>query len=370
MYFNLRRFVNVEGHNDLRDYFHPRKLYSQLRPSKDKAIEERIRLVTHFMHTSSLPKALYESCIKNFEKISMIMDEPDDEIYAISRATKKAFFSEFKSEIIHKGIKSPAKAQITINDGASELIDISWTKDLTQSLKYIDALGYTDATYVDSPSIIQFHHLVKMSRTHFDADSPGKGTVPLHVKDLATKLSDSIYSFPVPDFFIDKDHQHDISTKISEIFGGQISYDEESSDFYLERNGYKLSSSNIASGIKSLGVLDLLIRGGAIKPNALLILDEPEVNLHPKWQIDYCEIICDLVNRGVDIIVNTHSPYIIEALKHFCDRDGVENKFYLASKQDDASSSEFFDITQDISVAIEKLAAPLLKLNRDEFSDF
>lgn len=370
MYFNLRRFVNVEDHSSLRDFFHPRKIYSQLRLSKDRAIAERMNYLHHFMNTSDIPRALFDSCIRNLEKISSIIEEPDDEFNAINRATKKAFFSEFKGEIINKSTKSPAKAQITITDGVSELIDISWGKDLAQNLKYNDELGYTDATYVDSPAIIQFHHLVKMARTHFDADLPGRGSVPLHVKDLATKIGDSIYTFSMMDFFSDDVKRMDLSSKISSIFGGVLAYDEEKSDFYLERNGYKLSSSNIASGIKSLGVIDLLIKGGAIKPNALLILDEPEVNLHPKWQVDYCEVICELVERGVDVIVNTHSPYIIEALKHFCDQTNIENKFYMALKDERMGTSEFFDITQDISVAIDNLAAPLQKLNKDEFFDF
>lgn len=367
MYFNLRRFVNVEDHNNLRELFHPRKMYAQLKSNAEKAIFERINLIHHFMVTSDLPKALYESCLKNFEKIAAIIAEPDDEFNAIDRATKKAFFSEFKGEILPKPIKSSSRTQVSITDGVSELIDISWGKDLAQSLKYIDDLGYSDATYVDSPSIIQFHNLVRNARTHFDADSPGRGTVPLHVKDLAVKLEDSIYNFSLLDLF---SVGESVSSKIAKIVGGQLVYDAEKSDFFLERNGFKLASSNIASGIKSLGVIDLLITSGAIKQGALLILDEPEVNLHPKWQVDYCEIICELVKKEVDVIVNTHSPYIIEALKHFCDSSGIKNTFYLASKENQFGQSEFFDITENISIAIDKLAAPLQQLNKDDFFDF
>lgn len=367
MYFNLRRFVNVEDNNNLRDLFHPRKMYAQLKSHADKAITERINLIHHFMVTSGMPRALYESCLKNFERIAAILEEPDDKVSAIDRATKKAFFSEFKGEILPKPIKSSIKAQVSINDGVSELIDISWGKDSAQSLKYVDDLGYSDATYLDSPSIIQFHNLVRNARTHFDADAPGRGTVPLHVKDLAVKLEDSIYSFSLLDFFSEEES---VSSKIAKIVGGQLIYDVEKSDFFLERNGFKLASSNIASGIKSLGIIDLLITSGAIKQGALLILDEPEVNLHPKWQVDYCDIICELVKREVDVIVNTHSPYIIEALKHFCDQSGIDNKFYLAIKKNQFDQSEFFDITENISVAIDKLAAPLQRLNKDDFFDF
>ncbi|THG83481.1 ABC transporter ATP-binding protein [Pseudomonas sp. A-1] len=370
MYFNIRRYVNVASHLEFRELFHPRKFYSQLRLDKAKALDERVAFVTHLMEIDkNMPTALYESLMRRLEKISLIMDEPDDEIYVITRAVKKAFFSEFKGEIIHKGGKAPSKAHVTINDGASELIDITWSKDQMQNFKYVDSLGYADATYVDSPAIIQFHRLVKMARTLFDADSSGVGTVPLHIKDLATKLSDSVYNFPVPDFFVEREQEVDISSRIKKVFGGSLSYDDDSSDFVLERNGYKLSSGNIASGIKSLGVLDLLVRGGSIKKNSLLILDEPEVNLHPKWQLDYCDIVCGLVASGVDVIVTTHSPYILEALKHYSDKYGLGGAFYLASKEPNASS-DFLDISQNISVAIDRLAAPLYLLNKESFDDF
>lgn len=64
----------------------------------------------------------------------------------------------------------------------------------------------------------------------------------------------------------------------------------------------------------------MLLKGGHAESNQLLILDELEVNLHPKWQVLYCELICDLVYSGVDVIITTHSPYVIDALKHYADK--------------------------------------------------
>lgn len=371
LYFSLRRLINIASHTELRDLFHPRKLYSQLRLDRKKAIQDRILIIDNLRSTGLLPQSLYEQCINNIEKIQIIMDEPDDQISAINRAIRKSFFSEFKGEIIQKSLTTPGNASININDGASELIDISWTKDGIHTFNYSDDLGYVDATYVDSPAIMQFHHLVKMARTLFDNADASRLTVPLHVKDLAAKLSDSIYDFSAhPDLLTTETNDDTISSKINSIFGGQISYDADKIDFVLERNGYKLSSSNIASGIKSLGILDLLIKSGSVKSNSLLILDEPEVNLHPKWQVDYCEIICELVSAGVDIIVSTHSPYIIEALKHFSEKNDIANTFYLAAKNPDTNLSKFEDITGRIDVAIDKLAAPLVRLNKDLFDDF
>lgn len=114
----------------------------------------------------------------------------------------------------------------------------------------------------------------------------------------------------------------------------------------------------------------MLIKGGSATYNSLLIIDEPEVNLHPKWQIFYAEIVCELVSMGVDIIITTHSPYIIDALKHYSDKTGIDNQFYLTERFPDEDYTYFVDITHNISLAINLLAAPLRDLNQEYLDDF
>ena len=71
----------------------------------------------------------------------------------------------------------------------------------------------------------------------------------------------------------------------------------------------------------------------------------------------------------VDIIITTHSPYMIEALKYFSDKSSINHMFYLAKKTVDCEST-FIDITKDISIAIDALSAPLNKLNDDSLEGF
>ena len=40
---------------------------------------------------------------------------------------------------------------------------------------------------------------------------------------------------------------------------------------------------NTASGIKQIGVVQLLLSNRKLQENSVLIIDEPEVNLHPEW---------------------------------------------------------------------------------------
>jgi predicted ATP-dependent endonuclease of OLD family len=370
LYFTLRRRVNIATQGEIRDYFQPRRLYNSLRLDTKKTIVESLSILEKYFDQGLLPILLMDMARSNLHQVESILYETEDKKSAINRAIRKAFYSEFRGEILQKGRDIPQPASIAINDGASELIKISWSKDGMYNFDFDDDLGFNDATYVESPAIIQFHNLVRMSKTLFDNGDSGRLTVPLHLKDLSTKLSDSIYSFVELDIFPEFSSSYAISKKISEMFGGTVEYDVEKQDFVLSRAGVNIASSNIASGIKSLGILDLLVKGGNARKNSLLILDEPEVNLHPKWQVSYCELICDLVASGVDIIVTTHSPYVIEALKEFSYKSKIPNHFYLAYKDTPSGYSSFIDITDNIGYAIDLLAAPLINLNEDLHDDF
>ena len=75
---------------------------------------------------------------------------------------------------------------------------------------------------------------------------------------------------------------------------------------------------NTASGIKEIGIIQILLNHRKLKDNSFLIIDEPEVNLHPDWQVKFAEIIVFLAKRlNIHIYINSHSPMFIEAISIF-----------------------------------------------------
>lgn len=55
-----------------------------------------------------------------------------------------------------------------------------------------------------------------------------------------------------------------------------------------------------------------------LEDNSLLIIDEPEVSLHPNWQIDYFDLLKSIVDnyKGVNTIISTHSHLLVSSLKN------------------------------------------------------
>lgn len=79
--------------------------------------------------------------------------------------------------------------------------------------------------------------------------------------------------------------------------------------------GLVIDLYNASSSIKQLAPLLLYLRYRA-QVNDLLIIDEPEMNLHPESQVKLLEILAMLVNAGVKVLLTTHSPYFLSHLNN------------------------------------------------------
>ncbi len=77
---------------------------------------------------------------------------------------------------------------------------------------------------------------------------------------------------------------------------------------------------NASSSIKQLAPLLLYLRHEA-GYNDLLIIDEPEMNLHPESQVKLLEVLAMLVNEGVNVLLTTHSPYFMSHLNNLISGD-------------------------------------------------
>ena len=92
---------------------------------------------------------------------------------------------------------------------------------------------------------------------------------------------------------------------------------------------------NTASGVKQVGIIQLLLNNRKLKENSFLVIDEPEVNLHPAWQVKFAGVLALLVNNlNVSLYINSHSPVFIEAIDAFSELYDLQDftKYYLSEK--------------------------------------
>ncbi|WP_247949737.1 ATP-binding protein [Streptococcus mitis] len=134
-----------------------------------------------------------------------------------------------------------------------------------------------------------------------------------------------------------------------------------------EEDDKKLNIVNYSSGMKTFYLIKSLLEKGVIRENGTLILDEPEVHLHPEWQLKFAEIIVLLQKAfGLHILINSHSPYLVEAIDIFSKKNGINNsvKYYL-------SKDGIKDVTDSIDKIYEQMYVPLNRLEElaEDFDD-
>lgn len=109
-------------------------------------------------------------------------------------------------------------------------------------------------------------------------------------------------------------HHRDVLHEFSDIIGGDYRVDENNRvSFRPKHRRLYLSMDESSSAVRSLVLLAFYLRHVA-KRGDLLMIDEPELNLHPQNQRRMARLFARLVNLGVDVFVTTHSDYIVKEL--------------------------------------------------------
>jgi predicted ATPase len=145
----------------------------------------------------------------------------------------------------------------------------------------------------------------------------------------------------------------DIKNKMTSLMGGEFKKDEMGR-YYFDKAGQRIELLNTATGIKYFGIFQVLSQNNYLNENTVLVLDEPEVHLHPKWQLEMAKVIVELVKNGVKVLVNSHSPYMIEALERYAEKEEITADFYLAEdgyikKENDSNSETLAKIFEKLS---------------------
>ncbi len=99
------------------------------------------------------------------------------------------------------------------------------------------------------------------------------------------------------------------------VIGGSYKVVKGKGLYYQPKGSGKprLSMSESSSSVRALLDIGFYLRCRA-KAGDLLIIDEPELNLHPVNQRAFARLITCLVNCGIRVFMTTHSDYIIKEL--------------------------------------------------------
>ncbi len=374
IYFLLRKELSNLPYIHIRhltvDEFYPRTLINSLQADLFGTTEKKFNDIkqkllsllasANIEHSSNSDKTKTE-ILHHLDKLETILFQEENKEEIIKRALQKTFFSEFYSEITPKRNLS-LLSRVSVFEGEHEIVEIGIQSNKVNALRFTDDLFFEDATFIESPIYLQFYRLINYADTLLDTDNMGtsRPKVALHIKDLINKIENAQYSplFDLTEF-------QGLEQQISEVVNGigfNFSSDERDFLFYkTEEITYR--PINAASGVKAFGTLQLLLKANVLGKRRPLIIDEPETHLHPTWQVEYAKIIIKLVEQGIPVLLTSHSPYLIQALKVLSENSEIRSQthFYLA-EQTENDGSLISEVTDELNQIFAKLSKPLREL--------
>ncbi|MGK0291166.1 MAG: hypothetical protein ACI86H_002633 [bacterium] len=109
-------------------------------------------------------------------------------------------------------------------------------------------------------------------------------------------------------------HHPDLLNDFSSIIGGKYTVTKDDELYFTpDKKNLKLTMDESSSAVRSLLGIGFYLKHLA-KPGDILIVDEPELNLHPENQRKIARLFARLVNIGIKVFITTHSDYIIKEL--------------------------------------------------------
>lgn len=150
-----------------------------------------------------------------------------------------------------------------------------------------------------------------------------------------------------------------LALRIKNILHGDVRLVEDDGLFDDEGELRYLSSDKqvdieigkTATGFKTFIYLLRLLENGFLNHETLLLIDEPEVHLHPQWIVEYARLLVLLHKElGLKMVLASHSPDMVAAIRSIAEREGVLAKthFYMAAKEEDTYQYIYKDLGTEI----------------------
>ena len=178
-------------------------------------------------------------------------------------------------------------------------------------------------------------------------------------------LEKTTKDFTVEEYERLQEQHRQMDTIFRQVLEGDIHVEKGGLVYYDEWAGGNIALGNVASGVRIFLILKKLLDNGVfLKPTCLLI-DEPETNLHPEWQLRLAEMLVLLYKEmGVKVYTNTHSPYFARAIEFYAHQynELEQCRFYLMKPYEDVGMYVSKDVSECLGKIYDMLAAPFNKI--------
>ena len=303
-------------------------------------------------------KSIINTYKENLEigDISNLVDEINDTLkisdkeiikVIVSRVMNKEFHNQINT-VFCKEKRNIGKINLEIKDRSIDLkVENNEISDIQNYF-----LINKETVYIDNPFILD----------SYDYEEEN------HQTHLANNIFSENENSAISEIKVKK-KLNNIYKKLNSVLSGEI-LENKNSKFVYRKNGEDIDLKNLSTGLKTFAIIKMLLQNGTLEENGTIILDEPEIHLHPEWQLKFAELIVLLQKEfGMHILLTTHSPYFLNAIEVFSEKYKINEKckYYIA--ENDVNGSIIKDMTGNTREIYRKLARPIQDLENIRYSD-
>lgn len=175
----------------------------------------------------------------------------------------------------------------------------TFSDDTVAPLKFDRGLSYASPVFIPAKELLTLGWLLSL----YD----------LREVPIDEIYPDTLRLLGVPPLKLHKEELNNLLKILQQLIGGKV--EEEGGHFYLAApDQSRLEMNLVAEGIRKFATLYKLLANGTLTPETTLFWDEPEANLNPALLKDMAVILTDLAQAGFQIILATHSLFLMKEL--------------------------------------------------------
>jgi AAA15 family ATPase/GTPase len=232
------------------------------------------------------------------------------------------FQAEKIGDLVSKGANGPLSLRMKVENRE---FSYSFGKDTSKSIGNLEnhvAPLTNNSVFLPAKEVLSLHQVILQSRDRdrvFGFDDT--------YLDLARALQQpTMKGRNFPEFAQSR-------KDLESILGGTVDYDTDSGRWSFSKGRHRFPIGTTAEGIKKIAILDTLLGNRYLKPQSILLIDEPEAALHPKAISDFLDIVAMLADRGIQVFLATHSYFVIKKLYLISQKRNVSIPVLTATEQ-------------------------------------
>ena len=299
-----------------------------------------------------------ESLGEFIEPITSILSVSDEEI--LKTVLQKKLSAEFNSQI--NNLYSEEEGKIDLKIKETEVRMIIRNNELASIKNNFDL--HTEVIYIDDPFVLDN---LRSERSQLFLNR-NYANHQEHLKQKLRKIDNRSEIKVALNEIITTKKIDVILQKLDLICSGEMVRNRMSFVYQKKNSNVVFNMKNISTGLKTFVILKTLLLNNSLEENGTIVLDEPEIHLHPEWQLLFAELIVLLQKEfNMHILLNTHSPYFLRAIQVYSAKYEIADrcKYYLSENVDERAILK--DVTTSIDEIYVKLAKPLESLENGRY---